>query len=271
MLKVIKEDGIAGLYDGLTSSLLGIAITNGIYYLFFEESRAFLLKRKQNSQVALSTLESIAASAFAGAATSILSNPIWVVNTRQTVRTTIAAALPTATDPNPKIVIERKLNVIQTIMHIIRTDGFRAFFHGLGPALILVSNPILQFTLFEQLKNIILTRRHLRLGKGVSASPLTDLDFFLLGAISKLFATGITYPYLTVKARMQAGAVEGRSYNSSLDGLQKILKNEGVQGLYKGVGPKLTQSVATAAILFLAKEKIYQATVKALKSVAVVA
>jgi hypothetical protein len=28
-LKVIKEDGIVGLYDGLSSSLLGIAITNG--------------------------------------------------------------------------------------------------------------------------------------------------------------------------------------------------------------------------------------------------
>ena len=66
--------------------------------------------------------------------------------TRQTVRTTISPALPSASDPNPKVVVERKLNVIQTIMHIIRTDGFRAFFHGLGPALILVSNPILQFT-----------------------------------------------------------------------------------------------------------------------------
>jgi hypothetical protein len=33
VLKVVKQDGIAGLYDGLTSSLLGIAITNGIYYL----------------------------------------------------------------------------------------------------------------------------------------------------------------------------------------------------------------------------------------------
>ena len=28
-LKVLKEDGIAGLYDGLGSSLLGVAVTNG--------------------------------------------------------------------------------------------------------------------------------------------------------------------------------------------------------------------------------------------------
>jgi adenine nucleotide transporter 17 len=107
--------------------------------------------------------------------------------------------------------------VIQTILHIIKTDGFSAFFHGLGPALMLVSNPILQFTvrllpassslaladvssrrimqLFEQLKNFILARRSIRLSKGrASAPPLTDLDFFLLGAVSKLFATSVTYP-----------------------------------------------------------------------------
>lgn len=45
--------------------------------------------------------------------------------------------------------------------------------------------------LFEQLKNIIIARRTLRNGV---ASALSDLDFFFLGAICKLFATGITYP-----------------------------------------------------------------------------
>lgn len=264
-LQVIKNDGIVGLYDGLTSSLLGIAITNGIYYLFFEETRSIVLRAKKGGKGTLSTLESMLTSAIAGAATSVLSNPIWVVNTRQTVRTTVQAdqGLPQA-QGKQKVVVEKKLNVLQTILHILKTDGPAAFFHGLGPALVLVSNPILQFTLFEQLKNFILERRRIRLSKaGAAAPPLTDLDFFLLGAISKLFATGVTYPYLTVKARMQAGQAEGRSYTSSLDGLRKIIKRDGVAGLYRGIGPKLTQSVATAAILFLAKEKIYQAVLVA--------
>ncbi|CDR36618.1 RHTO0S02e04610g1_1 [Rhodotorula toruloides] len=261
-LKVIQRDGIAGLYDGLSSSLLGIAVTNGIYYLCFEEARAVVLKSRKGTRATLSTLESILVSAFAGAATSVLSNPIWVVNTRQTVRTTVASD-PTA--PAGKKVIEKRRTIWQTIIDILRTDGPAAFFHGLGPALILVSNPILQFTLFEQLKNFILRRRALRLTKGnANAPPLTDLDFFLLGAVTKLFATSVTYPYLTVKARMQAGNAEGKSYTSSLDGLRKIIAREGPQGLYKGIAPKLTQSVATAALLFLAKEKIYNATRKAL-------
>ena len=124
--------------------------------------------------------------------------------------------------------------------------------------------------LFEQLKNFLLRRRQLRLSKShASAPPLTDLDFFLLGAITKLFATGTTYPCsslalfvlsalcvesvssflppgtdlvkalvtdLTVKARLQAGS---KSYSSSLDGIQKIIKEEGISGLYRGIGPKL--------------------------------
>lgn len=67
---------------------------------------------------------------------------------------------------------------------------------------------------------------------------------------------------------MQAGQAEGRSYTSSFDGVKKIIARDGVPGLYRGIGPKLTQSVLTAALLFLAKEKIYAATKKALNTVA---
>ena len=65
-------------------------------------------------------------------------------------------------------------------------------------------------------------------------------------------ATSATYPYIVVKSRLQAG-VKTATYKSSLDGLMTILNDEGVAGLYKGVGSKLVQSVLTAAILFAGK------------------
>ena len=133
------------------------------------------------------------------------------------MRTTVAS--DTSSGAAAKKVVEKRRTIWQTILDILRSDGPGAFFHGLGPALILVSNPILQFTvrplspgvsptaavqadadrprpqLFEQLKNLILRRRALRLTKGsAGAPPLTDLDFFLLGAVTKLFATSVTYP-----------------------------------------------------------------------------
>jgi len=67
VLKVIQRDGVAGLYDGLSSSLVGIAVTNGIYYLCFEEARNLVLKSRKSSRATLSMLESIFVSAAAGA------------------------------------------------------------------------------------------------------------------------------------------------------------------------------------------------------------
>jgi adenine nucleotide transporter 17 len=50
-------------------------------------------------------------------------------------------------------------------------------------------NPIIQYTVFEQLKNFLIARRTARLrasgAKNVTAT-LSDWDFFLLGALSKL-------------------------------------------------------------------------------------
>ena len=80
----------------------------------------------------------------------------------------------------------------------------RALWRGIGPALMLVINPVIQYTVFEQLKNILIARRtrQRRALKGASAAAavLTDWDFFLLGALSKLIATGSTYPYMCVSS-----------------------------------------------------------------------
>jgi adenine nucleotide transporter 17 len=40
------------------------------------------------------------------------------------------------------------------------------------------------------------------------------------------------------------------------------LKEEGIEGLYKGIGSKLLQSVLTAAILFAVQRRIYELTKK---------
>lgn len=269
-IHLVRREGIASFYDGLGSSLIGIAITNGIYYAFFEETRAILLRTQDRQKLtkSLTTLQSMFAGAVAGSMTAVLTNPIWVVNTRQTVR--VNQPTPPAGSLGGSKPKSQRMGFLQTILHILKTDGGLAFFRGLGPALVLVINPILQYTLFEQLKNILIARRKLMLNSKMSSKTidsvmtLGDIDFFLLGAISKLFATGATYPYLTVKSRMQSGQAEGRGYRGTYDGLSQIVKKDGVKGLYRGIAPKLTQSVLTAAFLFLAKERIYNATKKAL-------
>ncbi|GJJ07544.1 hypothetical protein Clacol_001746 [Clathrus columnatus] len=125
-------------------------------------------------------------------------------------------------------------------------------------------------TVFEQLKNVVIRARtaKLRAAPGApSVAILSDMDFFWLGALSKLVATALTYPYIVVKSRLQADSAQSRSYASSLDGLRKIMQEEGLHGLYKGVGSKLVQSVLTAAILFAGQRRIYEIVYAATKPV----
>ncbi|KAF8165368.1 mitochondrial carrier domain-containing protein [Crassisporium funariophilum] len=259
ILDIIKREGVLGLYSGLNSSLLGIAVTNGVYYYFYERSREILLRSKTGSK-ALSTLESMLSGLIAGSATTLISNPIWVVQTSQAVRTLGSGS------NQPAII--KKLGFFETVQNILAKDGLGAFWRGIGPALILVMNPIIQYTAFEQLKNLLIARRTNKLRAAGAAQAvaavvvLSDLDFFLLGAISKLAATSLTYPYIVVKSRLQAGSANSLKYKSAFDGLLTILKEEGVEGLYKGIGSKVVQSVLTAAILFAGQRRIFEVTKK---------
>ncbi|KAH9939240.1 mitochondrial carrier [Epithele typhae] len=256
---ILKREGFMGLYSGLNSSLLGIAVTNGVYYYFYEGSRDLILKARTGSK-GLSALESMLAGLIAGSATTVISNPIWVVQTTQAVYSmskTPTAPGPDASAPAPA----PRPGILQTIQHILAQDGLTAFWRGIGPALVLVVNPIIQYTVFEQLKNFLVKGRTERLRAGGAkgaVAVLSDLDYFLLGALSKLVATGSTYPYIVVKNRLQAGHAGAQHYKSPLDGVKTIVKEEGVEGLYKGVGSKLTQSVLTAAILFAGQKRVYE-------------
>ncbi|KAI0245870.1 peroxisomal membrane protein PMP47B [Lactifluus subvellereus] len=253
VVDVLRREGLFGLYNGLDSSLLGIAVANGVYYYFYESTKGVIVRSRSGTE-ALSTLESILAGLISGSATTVISNPVWVIQAAQTV-SGMNAISGEASAPSPS----RRLGVLATAAHLLHTGGPAAFFRGLTPALVLVVNPVLQYTFFEQLKNALVRRRRMA---GRMGPLLTDWDFFLLGAVSKFVATGVTYPYIVVKSRLQAGHATAERYRSALHGLRTIIAEEGIGGIYKGVGSKLLQSVLTAAILFASQRRIYELTKK---------
>lgn len=103
---------------------------------------------------------------------------------------------PSTEIEDPTSIVVKKLGLLETINHIMHKEGISAFWRGIGPALILVVNPVLQYTVFEQLKNLLIKRRTARLrlsGNKSAVGVLTDIDFFLLGALSKLGKALILY------------------------------------------------------------------------------
>jgi adenine nucleotide transporter 17 len=217
---IIKREGIRGLYAGLESALFGISVTNFVYYYWYEFTRAAFEKaaiKAGRASKKLTTAESMIAGAIAGSATVLLTNPIWVVNTRMTARKNEPE------DSLPGAPAQKSKSTLATLKELLKQEGPTALFAGVLPALILVINPILQYTFFEQLKNVVERKRR-----------ITPKDAFYLGAMGKLLATSITYPYITVKSRMHVASKDGRK--ESLNGsVKRIINEEGWTALYKGM------------------------------------
>jgi adenine nucleotide transporter 17 len=247
---IIREKGVTGLYLGLESALYGITLTNFIYYYFYEFTSNIFLRSNAlgaRSGKGLLTLQLIATGAVAGAITCIGLNPFWVANTR--TMTKRGEGKTTST--------------FGALLDIVQNDGFGTLFAGVFPALVLVLNPIIQYTIFEQIKNLIIAKNGKR--------SFTPVKAFFIGAFGKLIATTLTYPYITLKSRMHikkkklaraddkdAAEVE----LSMIQEIKKILREEGVDGLYGGLVVKLVQLILTAAFLFYFKEELLVGSVK---------
>lgn len=186
----------------------------------YEWSRAFFeaaAVKAGRASKKLTTVESMLAGAIAGSATVIITNPIWVVNTRMTART---KASEEQVLPGSKPA--KSPSTIGTFVQIVKEEGLGRLFAGVMPALVLVVNPILQYTVFEQLKNIMEQKRR-----------VTPTDSFYMGAIGKLLATSITYPYITVKSRMHVAGKDGPKEGMGQT-FSRILREDGWNGLYGG-------------------------------------
>jgi adenine nucleotide transporter 17 len=214
---------VNGLYAGLDSALFGISVTNFVYYYWYEWTRSGFEKaavRTGRASKRLTTLESMIAGAIAGSATVLITNPIWVINTRMTTRKRSEDSdEPLLPGAKPR----KAPSTIGTLLALLQEEGPQALFKGVVPALVLVINPILQYTIFEQLKNILEKKKR-----------ITPTVAFLLGALGKLFATSITYPYITIKSRMHVADKAGGRENM-VAAMRRVFNEEGYAGLYNGM------------------------------------
>ncbi|WMV31249.1 hypothetical protein MTR67_024634 [Solanum verrucosum] len=279
MCQVVKQEGWDRLYGGLAPSLVGTAASqvkfdfdfllyaNGVYYYFYQilrnraETDALVRKKNGIGDGSVGMFSSLLVAALSGCVNVLLTNPIWVVVTRMQTHSRKDK------DNHPKLEVSHdEISVVvepppygtsHTIQEVYGEDGISGFWNGVFPTLFMVSNPSIQFMLYETLLKKIRKRRASS-NKGVN--DVTALEIFLLGAVAKLGATVVTYPLLVIKSRLQAkqdiDADKRHQYKGTLDALMKIIRYEGFHGFFKGMGTKIVQSVLAAAILFMVKEEL---------------
>ncbi|ONI24552.1 hypothetical protein PRUPE_2G246400 [Prunus persica] len=270
MLQVIKHEGWERLYGGLAPSLVGTAASQGVYYYFYQifrnKAEAAALERRKLGvgDGSVGMLSSLVVAALSGCVNVLFTNPIWVVVTRmQTYKKNLKKSEPgpelsTAQDEAVLAAAEPPpFGTTHAIQEVYDEAGVLGFWRGVFPTLIMVSNPSMQFMLYETMLKKLKQRRAL---SKKDNSGVTALEIFLLGALAKLGATVMTYPLLVVKSRLQAKQVttgdKRHHYKGTSDAMLKMIRYEGLYGFYKGMGTKIVQSVLAAAVLFMIKEEL---------------
>ncbi|CAN6565459.1 unnamed protein product [Malus baccata var. baccata] len=267
--QVIKNEGWERLYGGLTPSLVGTAASQGVYYYFYQIFRnkaeaAALERRKMGvGDGSVGMLSSLLVAALSGCVNVLFTNPIWVIVTRMQTHKKSSKSQPgqellTAADEEILAAAEPPpFGTAHAIQEVYDEGGIFSFWRGVFPTLIMVSNPSMQFMLYETMLKKLKQRRALN-KKGNNG--VTALEIFLLGALAKLGATVVTYPLLVVKSRLQAKQVTNgdkrQHYKGTSDAILKMIRYEGLYGFYKGMGTKIVQSVLAAAVLFMIKEEL---------------
>ena len=164
---VLQKEGFFGFYKGLSSGLVSYAATWSTYYFSYYKLREYFIREDYSMK---SSLVNLSNSTFAGIITCIVTNPLWVVNTR--------------------LKLAKKKSSGWTLLEVqkmIAEEGVGSCFKGLGASLVLVTNPAIQFLLVEKLNDWMLS-------SGWNSETITPMHRFFIGAISKLISTLITYP-----------------------------------------------------------------------------
>eukprot|EP00250_Pteridium_aquilinum_P012047 c20476_g1_i1 orf=158-1060(+) len=246
---IARNEGLRGLYSGLVPAVLGSSLSWGMYFYIYNNVK---LWNKCWSGKELGAQLHLISAAEAGALVCLATNPFWLVKTRLQLQS------PGHGMHKPYA------GFTDALKSIVKDEGWRALYKGLGPSLLLVSHGSLQFMAYEEGRKFAIELRSSNSSDNEDKDAcLKPMDFAVLGALSKVFATSVTYPYQVIRTRIQQRPnSDGRAkYSGSWHTLREILRHEGVAGLYRGIVPNFLKNVPASSITFL----VYEAVLRILR------
>ncbi|ODV84642.1 hypothetical protein CANARDRAFT_8621 [[Candida] arabinofermentans NRRL YB-2248] len=249
-LTILKEEGFPrGLYGGYGAAMLGSFPSAAVFFTTYETVKRIAI----DDWGVNDTVAYLGAGFLGDFASSFLYVPSEVLKTRLQLQGRY----------NNKF-FESGYNYTGTfnaISTIIKTEGWGTLFYGYKATLVRdLPFSALQFAFYEKFRewsfglsgkkqdeeNLSLT---LELGTGAAAGGLAGV---------------ITTPLDVIKTRMQTQSVStgGEVLNSSsiLKSLRSLYQNQGVVGLFSGVGPRLVWTSVQSSVMLL----LYQISLRAL-------
>lgn len=253
----IRLQAQGDLYRGVGPVVTTMAASNFVFFFVHQALKRFESKKRK------SMWQAIVVSTLAGVVNVLVTNPLWVANLR----------IMKGSANN---------NLLSELRSIVQKEGVASLWNGTTSSLLLVSNPVIQFFWYEQLKQLLVARRPSRRSSPQHGPQLAPLEAFILGAIAKAIATIVTYPLQLsqVLLRLQesnsdnfittvTASPNDRSlaFSGTVSCWRHLLKNKGVPALFTGLEAKLLQTCLTAALTFCTYEQLLRFVQRALLSI----
>eukprot|EP00742_Colponemidia_sp_Colp-10_P004259 GILJ01004544.1.p1 GENE.GILJ01004544.1~~GILJ01004544.1.p1 ORF type:complete len:323 (-),score=30.87 GILJ01004544.1:210-1142(-) len=234
MWTIISLEGPAALWKGLFPSLLREASYSTLRMGLYEPVKE-LLGATNPANTPL--WKKICAGATAGAVGAGIANPTDLIK----VRMQAEAKLPAGTPP-------RYHGTLDAFKQIYRSEGLAGLYKGVGPttqrASLLTAS---QLPAYDHSKHLILKHQWLQEGR-----PLHFASSMLAG----LVAAAVTSPVDVVKTRIMNQKPGQHLYLNTVDCFTKILRSEGLHGLYKGFIPNWIRLGPHTIVTFIVFEEL---------------
>jgi len=231
---MIKNEGFQSLFRGVGANVVGVLPSRSLYFAVYSKTKDSLnhsgYVREESAPVHM------ASSAVAGFTTCTVTNPLWFVKTRLQL------------DTSRKSVKD----IFFMIREVYGREGLPAFYRGLTASYAGISETVLNFVIYEHLK------AKLRISRG-DPSKFNLLDYIGASLISKSIASVIAYPHEVVRTRLRQQHLQEdgkRKYRSFLQTLRTVATEEGVGGLYGGMGTHVLRQIPNTCIMFAVYETV---------------
>ncbi|KAJ2901935.1 mitochondrial folate carrier protein [Zalerion maritima] len=195
-------------------------------------------------------------SLLAGAATALMTNPLWVLKTR------LLSSDQTAKGAYP--------GPVRGTIQLWKDEGWRGGYRGLAISMIGVAHGAVHFAVYEPAKKMYLSWRDLRRestgpeelsrlnnkGKRDGGDKISDGATLVLSSTAKLVANAVTYPYQVIRSRLQNYNAEER-FGRGIRGVAvRVWREEGPIGFYRGMVPGVIRVLPATWITFLVYENM---------------
>ncbi|KAG9509148.1 Peroxisomal membrane protein PMP34, partial [Fragariocoptes setiger] len=239
--ELVEEEGARSLYRGLQPVLYSLFCSGFVNFYTFHG-----LRRIAGEKTAIKDL---LIGAIAGTVNVLTTTPLWVVSQRLKMK-----GAKVREGDEHLLKNSEYHGLLDGLYKVRRQEGVSALWSGTLASLVLVSNPAIQFMIFEGLKR--------NLQDLLSRQQLSPMHIFLLGGISKLVSTLVTYPIQLVQSKKRHGSQDVKEKSMTAI-LTEIVEKDGVNGAYRGLESKLLQTVIATALMYVLYDRIYNAVTAA--------